>query len=211
MVKKLFIFSLLFVLLYGCAALPIREDIKVDLNLPVGKLEGSKFVGIRFPFIVEAPPDWKITTQIPDFMQSLGYEKPGLEESELFIFNPHSLSNLQIDFAPAGRYSKFDQKSIEWLTNAALGSLKQEVEQEYGKGVEIKEGPLEKTQLKGVQFAAQKYVTYNVKGNKREQGWVYGFSEPYQIFILYMILEKEGFNDRDQIKKILDWFEVFSK
>ncbi|MGQ9695190.1 MAG: hypothetical protein ACUVWV_10645, partial [Thermodesulfobacteriota bacterium] len=198
-------------LLYGCAALPIREDIKVDLNLPVGKLEGSKFVGIRFPFIVETPPDWKITTQIPDFMQSLGYEKPGLEESELFIFNPHSFSNLQIDFAPAGRYSKFDQKSIEWLTNAALGSLKQELEQEYGKGIEIKEGPLEKPQLKGVQFAGQKYVTYNVKGNKREQGWVYGFSEPYQIFILYMILEKEGFNDRDQIKKILDSFEVFSK
>jgi hypothetical protein len=46
---------------------------------------------------------------------------------------------------------------------------------------------------------------------KREQGWIYGFSEPYQIFILYMILEKEGANDRQDIKKVLDSLEVFPK
>lgn len=211
MVKKVIILFGLFIFLYGCAAVPIREEVKIDFNLPVGKIEGNKFIGIRYPFLVEAPPSWQMTTQIPEFMQTLGYEKPGLEESELFIFNPHSFSNLQIDFTPAGRYSKFDQKTIEWLTNLALGSLKQELEQEYGKGIEIKEGPLEQRQLKGVQFAAQKYVTYKVKGTTREQGWVYGFAEPYQIFILYMIIEKEGFDDRDQIKKILDSFEVISK
>lgn len=211
MFKKFFIFSLIILLLQGCAAVPIREEIKVDPNLPVGKIEGNKFIGIRFPFKVEGPSSWKMTTQIPDFMEYLGYERPGLEESELFIFNPLTLSNLQIDFTPAGRYAKFDQKSIEWLTNAAFGSLKQELEEEYGKGIQIKEGPLKQRQLKGVQYAAQKYVTYSVKGNKREQGWIYAFAEPYQIFILYMILERENFDDREQIKKIIDSFEVINK
>jgi hypothetical protein len=54
-------------------------------------------------------------------------------------------------------------------------------------------------------------VTYTIKGVKREQGWIYGFTEPYQIFILYMILEKEGANDRQDLKKILDSFEVIPK
>jgi hypothetical protein len=50
--------------------------------------------------------------------------------------------------------------------------------------------------LRGVQFAARKSATYTLKGVKREQGWVYGFSEPYQIFIIYMILGKEESKDR---------------
>jgi hypothetical protein len=54
-------------------------------------------------------------------------------------------------------------------------------------------------------------VTYTLKGLKREQGWIYGFTEPYQIFILYMILEKEGANDRQDLKKILDSFEFMTK
>jgi len=29
----------------------------------------------------------------------------------------------------------------------------------------------------------------------RQQGWVYAFAEPYQIFILYLVLEKDGKND----------------
>lgn len=152
-----------------------------------------------------------MTTQIPEFMVTLGYEKSGLAESELFIYNPHTLSNIQIDFTPAGRYSKFDQEFIEWLTNAAMGGLKQELLEDYGKGIEIKEAPTKPIILRGVQFAAQKYVTYTGKGIKREQGWVYGFSEPYQIFILYMILEKEASADREAIKKILESFEVISK
>jgi hypothetical protein len=43
------------------------------------------------------------------------------------------------------------------------------------------------------------------------QGWIYGFSEPYQLFILYMILEKDGANDREDLKKILNSFEVIQK
>jgi len=65
--------------------------------------------------------------------------------------------------------------------------------------------------LKGVPYAAKKYATYTLKGVKREQGWVYAFAEPYQIFILYMVLEKEGVNDRQGIKSILDSFEVTSE
>ena len=209
--QRLSIITLIGLFLSGCAAVPVREAVKIDLNLPVGKIEGNRFEGIRFPFKVEAPSSWKMTTQIPDFMESLGYGRPGLEETELFIFNPLTLSNLQIDITPAGRYSKFDQKTIEWLTNAGLGSLKQEIEEEHGRGIEIKEGPLEALTLKGVQFAAKKYVTYTLKGVNREQGWIYAFTEPYQIFILYMIVDKQGSDDREMIKKIINSFEFISK
>jgi len=199
------------VLLIGCAGVPVREAVKVDLSLPVGKIEGNQFIGIRYPFRVSAPSHWKLTTEIPKFMEELGYENPGLEESEVFIYNPSTQSNLQIDFTPAGRYAKFSQESIEWLATAASGSFKEELEHDYGKDVNTEVYPTEAVSLKGVQFAAKKYGTYTVKGVKREQGWIYGFSEPYQIFILYMILEKEGSNDRQDIAKILDSFEVTSR
>jgi hypothetical protein len=42
-------------------------------------------------------------------------------------------------------------------------------------------------------------------------GWVYGFEEPYQIFIIYMVLEKEGYDDLKDIMKILSSFEMISK
>jgi hypothetical protein len=195
----------------GCTGVPVREAVKVDLNLPVGKIEENQFTGIRFPFKVSAPPHWKVTIEIPNFMVELGYDKGGLEESEVFIFNPSTQSNLQIDFTPAGRYSVFSQESIEELTSMATGSFKEELEMDYGKEVKAEISPTTPFSLKGVQYAAKKYATYTLKGVKREQGWIYGFSEPYQIFILYMILEKEGINDRQDIKKILDSFEVISK
>ena len=77
--------------------------------------------------------------------------------------------------------------------------------------VRVEAVPTEPISLKGVQFAAKKYVTYTLKGVKREQGWIYGFTEPYQIFILYMILEKEGTDDRKDIKTILDSFETIPR
>ena len=61
------------------------------------------------------------------------------------------------------------------------------------------------------QFAAKKFGTYTLKGSKQEQGWVYAFAEPYQIFILYMVLGNEAANDRQDIAKILDSFEVISR
>lgn len=210
--KRSSILFLILVLLIGCARIPVRETVKVDLNLPVGKIEGNQFTGIRYPFNVSAPPGWKVTTEIPGFMEELGYEKPGLEESEAFIYNPLTQSNVQIDFTPAGRYSKFSQELIEALTSGvALGSFKEELEKDYGKGVKVELGPTERVALKGVQFAAKKYGTYMMKGVKREQGWIYAFTEPYQIFILYMLLDQDGANDREALKKILDSFEVLSK
>jgi hypothetical protein len=209
--KSFFNIILLLALLVGCAGIPVREAVKVDLNVPVGKVEGNQFTGIRFPFNVAAPPGWKVATEIPNFMEELGYEKPGLEESEVFIFNPSTQSNIQFDLTPAGRYSKFSQESIEWLTTAATGSFKEELQEEHGKDIQVEVGPTEPISLKGIQFAAKKFATYTIKGVKREQGWIYGFTEPYQIFILYMILEKEGANDRQDLKKILDSFEVISK
>ena len=80
-------------------------------------------------------------------------------------------------------------------------------------GLKVEVGPTEPISLKGVQYAAKKYVTYTVNGVNREQGWIYAFSEPYQIFILYMILDKDGMGmkDRQDMKTILDSFELMSK
>jgi len=202
---------LIFVLLMGCGKSPAREEVKVDRTLPVGKIAGNQFVGIRYPFRVSAPPHWKITTEIPDFMEELGYGREGLESSQLFIFNPQTHSNLQIDFQPAGRYVRFSQTMIEALTSMMTEGTISEFKEEYGKDLQVETDPTEPISLKGVQYAAKKYVTFPLNGVKREQGWIYAFTEPYQIFILYVILEKQGATDRDDIRKILDSFEVISK
>jgi len=213
--KVFFVIFLFFVLLPGCMGPPVRDTVKLDLSVPVGRIEGNQFVGIRYPFKVSAPPNWKVTMEAPDFMESLGYDREGLKESQVFIFNPMTQSNLQIDFTPAGRYSKFSQESIEWITTAATGSFKEELEKDYGKEVNVQYAQTTPYSLKGVPYAARKYATYTLKGVKREQGWIYAFAEPYQIFILYMILENEGSaegaKDRESLKKTLDSFEVFSK
>jgi hypothetical protein len=203
------------VLLVGCATTtPVRPALKEDLSVPSGKIEGDQFIGIRYPFNVSIPPHWKMTTEFPDFLQELGYDKPSptdKEQTELYAYNPETRSNMQFDFTPAGRYVTFDQKKIEQLATAATGSLTSEIEKDYGKAVKVEVGPTEPIALKGVQFAAKKYAAYTVQGVKRDQGWIYGFTEPYQIFILYMVLEKEGANDRQDMKKILDSFEVIQK
>lgn len=209
--KKVLIIVLFAFLLSACAGVPVREAVKVDMSLPVGTIEGNHLTGIRFPFNVSAPSNWKITTEIPSFMEELGYEKGGLESSQLFIYNPTTQSNVQIDFEGAGRHARFDQQMIEWLTTAVMDSLKEEVEKDYGRGVQFDVAPTTPISLKGVSYAAKKYATYALKGVRREQGWIYAFTEPYQIFILYMILGKEGSQDNQDLKTILDSFEVVSK
>jgi hypothetical protein len=152
--------------------------------------------------------------EFPDFLKELGYDKPSpmdREQTELYLYNPETKSSIQFDFTPAGRYSTFTQELIERLTTIATGSLKGEVEKDYGNNIEVKVNPTEPVSLKGVQFAAQKSVTYTAKGLKREQGWIYGFTEPYQIFVLYMILEKESASDHEDLKKILNSFEFIQK
>lgn len=210
--KSLLLMFSLIVLLVGCATTaPVRPALKEDLSVPPGKVEGDQFIGIRYPFNVSIPSNWRMTTEFPDFLEELGYDKPSptdKEQTELYIFDPLTQSNVQIDFSPANPRFVASQEVMEALVGMGASSLKDEWEKE---GVRVETGPTEAVTLKGVQYAAKKYVTYTIKGVKREQGWIYGFTEPYQIFILYMIMEKEGTNDRQDMKKILDSFEVIQK
>jgi hypothetical protein len=200
--------SLLLFFLIGCAGIPVRDDVKVDRKVPVGKIEGNQFTGLRYPFNFTAPPGWQVSTQVPEFMLKLGFEKGGLEESEVFVFNPTTQSNIQIDFTPAGRYSTFDQEKIQWLTHVAGGSFEDEFHKDYGKNISFEISATEPYPLKGVPFAAKRYTTYTVKGIKREHGWIYAFAEPYQIFIIYVVTDQGEPKDRQDMKAILDSFEV---
>lgn len=205
---------ILFVLIYiaGCAGIPVRKEVKEDRSLPVGKIEGNTFYGIRFPFRVSLPStQWKFSVEIPDFMEELGFKKPGLEESELFIINPVTKSNIQIDLTPAGRRARFNQRVIEAITATAYNGLVEELKIAHGRDFRIEGGPPTPYPLKGVQYAAHQFVEYKVGQTQIIHGWVYGFTEPYQLFIIYMVLEKEGFDDLKDIQKILDSFEVTSK
>jgi hypothetical protein len=205
------IIILVFLFLAGCAWIPAREEAKVDLNVPVGKIEGNQLIGIRYPFKVSAPPGWQVATKYPEFMLKLGFDKEDLEESEVFLFNPDTQSTVQFDFTPADRYSRWNQKNITRFTEAAAGSYKAEFEKTYGKKVPFEISPTETYSLKGVPFAAKRYTTYTIKGVKHEDGWIYAFAEPYQIFIIYGIMEKEGVDDRAAVKSILDSFEYTAK
>ncbi len=207
MKRNLFI-SLVFLIIVGCAGIPVREEVKVDLSLPVGKIEANTFQGIRYPFKVSLPSsNWQFSLEIPDFMEGLGFKRPGLEESELFIINPATRSNIQIDFTPAGRTVRFNQKLIQTITATGAGGLVEELRMEHGRDFPVEVSPVTPYSLKGVQYAAHRFVKYKLGETPVIHGWAYGFAEPYQIFIIYMVLEKEGFNDLTDIAKILESFE----
>jgi hypothetical protein len=204
------VIAFLLIILVGCAGVSVHDNLKI----PAGRIEGNQFIGIRYPFRVSVPPHWKMSTEFPAFLKELGYEKPGpydKEVTESYIFNPSTQSNIQIDFTPASPRARFSQGSIEALTTMATGSLEGELEKDYGKEVKVEIGPTTPFYLKGIQFAAKKYATYTIEGVKREQGWIYGFTDHDQMFILYMLLEKEGANDREDMKKIFDSFEFISQ
>jgi hypothetical protein len=214
--KNQFAIMVIFLVLAGCAGVPVRPALQEDIRIPSGKIEGNQFIGIRYPFKVSVPPHWKMTTEFPDLLEDFGYDRPSptdKEQTELYAYNPVTKSNINFDFTPAGRYATFSQEKIEWMTTVATESLKSELDKEFGQGaVKPEVAPTEPISLKGVQFAAKKYVTYTLKGQKREQGWIYGFTEPYQLFILYVvILETPGNSDREDLKKILDSFEFIPK
>jgi len=120
-------------------------------------------------------------------------------------------SNVQIDLTPAGRRVRFSQKLIETLTRSAAGGLVEELKVDHGRNFPVEVGPTTPYSLKGVQYAAHRSVTYKMGETKAIHGWVYGFQEPYQIFIIYMVLEKEGVDDLNDITKVLDSFEITSK
>ena len=144
-------------------------------------------------------------------MEGLGFKKAGLEESELFIINPATKSNIQIDLTPAGKTARFNEKVIRTITGMGAGSLVEELRMEHGMDFPVEVSPTAVYSLKGVQYAAHRFAKYKVGETRIIHGWVYGFAEPYQLFIIYMVLEKEGFNDLDDITKILDSFEMPSK
>jgi hypothetical protein len=213
--KKILMMIIFVIFLFGCAGIPARRALQENINVSPGRVEGNQFTGIRYSFNVSVPGHWKVTTEFPDFLEQLGYDKPfstDKEQTELYAYNPETKSNINFDFTPTGRYARFNQKRIELLTSMATESLKAELDKEFGKGV-VKPDvfPAEPISLKGVKYAAKKYATYTAKGQKREQGWIYGFTEPYQIFIIYSIFEKEMASDRQDLKKILDSFEYITK
>ena len=207
-ISKVAVIFLVLLFLIGCAGIPVRDDVKADMKVPVGKIEGNQFTGMRYPFNVTAPPGWQVSTRYPEFMLKLGFEKGGLEESEIFVFNPATQSNIQIDFTPAGRYSRFDQEKIQWLTHAAGGSFEDEFRKDYGKKISFEISATEPYPLKGVPFAAKRYTIYTAKGIKREYGWIYAFAEPYQIFIIYVVLDPGETKDHQDMKAIPNSFEV---
>jgi hypothetical protein len=215
MKRNLILLSILIVILSflgGCVGIPVRKEVRVDLSLPVGKIDGNTFQGIRFPFKISPPsPQWQFSLEIPDFMEGLGFKRAGLEEDQLFLINPVTKSNVQIDLTPAGRRVRFSQKLIETLTRSAAGGLVEELKADYGRNFPVEVGPTTPYSLKGVQYAAHRFVKYKLGETRVIHGWVYGFEEPYQIFIIYMALEKEGFDDSKEIMKILNSFEVISK
>jgi hypothetical protein len=177
----------------------------------VGKIEGDAFQGVRYPFRVSLPSSsWKFSVEIPDFMEGLGFQRPGLEESELFIINSVTKSNVQIDLTPAGRTVRFNQKLIETLTRSVAGGLVEELKMEHGRDFPVELSPTTPYSLRGVPYGAHRSASYKLGGSKAVHGWVYGFGEPYQIFIIYMALEKEGFDDLRDIMKILGSLELIS-
>jgi hypothetical protein len=196
--------------LFGCAGGPVRPTLGEDTRIPPGKIEGNRFIGTRYPFTFSVPLHWTVTTGFPDFMEMLGYSRPlptDKEQTEAYAFNPETKTNIQFDVTPAGPKATFNQETIQLLAAAGTESLKAELEEEHGKNaVTLEVGPTVSASLKGVPYAARKHVSYTLGAVRREQGWVYGFAEPYQIFILYMILEKEGSNDREEFNGILDSF-----
>jgi hypothetical protein len=191
--KGSLILIFLFATLVGCAGVSVHDNLKI----PSGTIEGNQFTGIRYPFRVLVPPHWKMSTEFPDFMKELGYDEPGRfdkEVTELYISDPSTQSNIQIDLTPASPRAKFSQESIEWLTTAATESLKGELEKDYGKEVKAEIGPTTPFSLSGIQFAAKKYATYTLKGVKREQGWIYR-SLP-DVYSLYDIGKRRGERSR---------------
>ncbi len=209
--KNLPVVMVIFLVLAGCAGVPVRPALQENIRVPSGKIEGNQFVGIRYPFKVSVPPHWKMTTEFPEFLTQFGYEKPSptdKEQTELYAYNPETKSNISFDFTPANPTFVASERVMKGMVGMGASSLQGELEEE---GIRAEVGPTETIDLKGVQYAARKSATYTINGVKREQGWIYGFTEPYQIFILYTIVGNERTSDRQDLKKILDSFEVISK
>ena len=79
------------IFLFGCAGIPVRRDLQENINVSPGKVEGNQFTGIRYTFNVSVPAHWKVTTEFPDFLEQLGYDRPfstDKEQTEVYAYNP---------------------------------------------------------------------------------------------------------------------------
>jgi hypothetical protein len=86
-------------------------------------------------------------------------------------------------------------------------SFVSEVHEEHGKEAPIQLSKAEPVQLKGVPYAARMSGKLTVKGEGREQGWIYAFAEPFQIFILFLITNKDRADDESALEEALSSFE----
>jgi hypothetical protein len=203
----IFPYLILISLLLSSCALPVRQLYKVDGSLPVGSTQGDSFVGKRYPFQVRIPAGWEAATRYPDFLVAQGYGVEGLKETPFFLFNPQTQSSIHFDFSPAGRTVRFDQEMIEGLVRMSGASFVSEVHEEHGKGAPIQLSKATPVRLKGVPYGARMSAKLTVKGEGREQGWIYAFAEPFQIFILYLITDKDRANDESALEQALSSFE----
>jgi hypothetical protein len=124
-----------------------------------------------------------------DSLLAQDYGKEGLKETPFFLFNPKTQSSIHFDFSPAGRRVRFNQEMIEGLVWMSGRSFVSEVHEEHGKESPIQLRNTTPAQLKGVPYGTRMSAKLAVKGEQREQGWIYAFAEPFQIFILYLIFD----------------------
>ncbi len=202
-------FGVLFVLMVislSSCAIPVRQAYKVDGSLRIGTVQGDFFFGERFPFKIKIPPGWQSDTKYPGFLLEQGYGREGLKETPFFLFNPRTKSSIQIDFSPAGMTVRFSQELMENLVQMSGKDFVSEVHEEHGKKTSVQLSKITPVQLKGVPYAAGMSAQFTVQGEPREQGWIYAFAEPYQIFILYLITGENREADKEALKQTLSSF-----
>jgi hypothetical protein len=59
------------------------------------------------------------------------------------------------------------------------GSVTSELQEEYGKDLQVEISKPALVQMKGVPYAARQSARYALKGNPWERGWIYAFAEPF--------------------------------
>ena len=190
--KKILVMIILLGFLYGCAWIPVRPALQEDISAPAGKVEGNQFTGIRYSFKVSAPPHWKVTTEFPDFMEKLGYDKPfstDKEQTELYarIIPKRDQRLLLISRRQVGMQDS-TRKKIELLTSMATESMKAELDKEFGKGVIKPDVFCRADLLKRCSIRCKKIC--NLYGKRYEAGtgmdlWIYRtLSNFYYLFII---------------------------
>ncbi len=189
----------------ACGPKAVRRVAVLDDSVPVGTVEADRFVGKRVPFSIStAGTGWRIATEAPGWLVEQGYEEEGLSQSQVFLFDPATRSSIQISLSPADAYSTFSQEGMEWLAGFVGGTMPGELDAEFGPGkYTLRQEPAAPARLEGVPYAARAAAAYDAGDVRRENGWIYGFAEPFQIFILYQLNDRK---DRGDVEAILATF-----